>query len=308
MFFSFIARKRTRSARKQQQQQEHNQEEIVASESIVSNNHPVTENERLADDNDERHSSISHTTAAELHEPLPIKYSHNPIHDFPSVPYFSQYDTNRNLNNPIDAYSFADIEVGSITNDEKIEGKFINQSSTPKSLASRNISLATNLSTYSTQSLLRKLLNKAQVLDEYYNDIVNKTQNQTSLSLSSSLSSLLGRSGATPRPFIYRIRSNDSFKKVPSRKKYRQVYDRKSSDSSRFDLYTDEDNVLRELIRFNNDIDLILTRLEMEGENVQQHQVATINPQQSDENPIQQTTINPTDDTIPNVSPQINDQ
>ncbi|CAF1588144.1 unnamed protein product, partial [Rotaria sordida] len=31
-----------------------------------------------------------------------------------------------------------------------------------------------------------------------------------------------------------------------------------------------EDNILRELIRFNNDIDLILSRLEMEGENLQQ--------------------------------------
>jgi energy-converting hydrogenase A subunit M len=43
-----------------------------------------------------------------------------------------------------------------------------------------------------------------------------------------------------------------------------------STDSSRFNLYADEDNVLKELIRFNNDIDLILSRLEMEGENIQQ--------------------------------------
>ena len=41
-----------------------------------------------------------------------------------------------------------------------------------------------------------------------------------------------------------------------------------SADSSRFNLYADEDNVLKELIRFNNDIDLILSRLEMEGESV----------------------------------------
>ena len=36
------------------------------------------------------------------------------------------------------------------------------------------------------------------------------------------------------------------------------------------DLYVDEDNVLKELVRFNNDIDLILSRLEMEGESIPQ--------------------------------------
>ncbi len=50
-----------------------------------------------------------------------------------------------------------------------------------------------------------------------------------------------------------------------------------SVDSSRFNLYADEDNVLRELVRFNNDIDLILSRLEMEGENVQQINTNTTN-------------------------------
>lgn len=57
----------------------------------------------------------------------------------------------------------------------------------------------------------------------------------------------------------------DSTKRSPARR-YRQLYENISSDGSRYDLYVDEDNVLRELVRFNNDIDLILSRLDMEGE------------------------------------------
>jgi hypothetical protein len=101
------------------------------------------------------------------------------------------------------------------------------------------------------------------------------------------------------RSSIHRNQSNESFKKSP-RKKYRNFYDNISSDSSRFDLYTDEDNILRELIRFNNDIDLILSRLEMEGENLQQ---TTTNNSLSDENLIQQTISDSTD-----ISPHINNQ
>ncbi|CAF5185256.1 unnamed protein product, partial [Rotaria magnacalcarata] len=192
------------------------------------------------------------------------------------------------------------IEVISTNNEEK----YVNSSKTSKRFVSNSLSLTTtNLSKYSTQSLLRKLLNKAQVLDEYYNDIVNKTKTQPSHSLSSSINSLLGRSGGMSRPLINRIQSTDSFKRIP-RRKFRHLYDTKSMDSSRLDLYVDEDNVLRELIRFNNDIDLILSRLEMEGENLQQ---PSINHSLLDENIIQQTIINPTDDSIVDVSLQIND-
>jgi hypothetical protein len=104
-----------------------------------------------------------------------------------------------------------------------------------------------------------------------------------------------------------------------------------SADSSRFNLYADEDNVLRELIRFNNDIDLILSRLEMEGENVpvvnnsndhnERHSLSSTqillddNDQESTEsklddlkNLIQQANIYPSDDSGLAASPQINDR
>ncbi|CAF1012171.1 unnamed protein product [Rotaria magnacalcarata] len=289
----FKAHKRKPSVRKQQ--------ETTSYDSTISNNQLVIETSRLTNDNEEQDSNTLQSTAVELQDSLSLKYPHRPIYNSQSIPYISQYDVYHNLNNPIDSYSFTDIEVISTNNEEK----YVNSSKTSKRFVSNSLSLTTtNLSKYSTQSLLRKLLNKAQVLDEYYNDIVNKTKTQPSHSLSSSINSLLGRSGGMSRPLINRIQSTDSFKRIP-RRKFRHLYDTKSMDSSRLDLYVDEDNVLRELIRFNNDIDLILSRLEMEGENLQQ---PSINHSLLDENIIQQTIINPTDDSIVDVSLQINDQ
>ncbi|CAF2807664.1 unnamed protein product [Rotaria sp. Silwood2] len=297
----FKARKRKRSLVKQQK-------EAVSSELTASNDRLVIETEKLPNDNDERQSNATIRSSSEFHNDLFLKYSyhhHRSLRNSHSIPFLNQFDTIRNLNNSIDSYSLTDIEAVSSINEEKTEQKYIDQSTTPKSIISHNFSLATtNLSTYSTQSLLRKLLDKAQLLDEYYNDIVNKNTNKPKSSQSSSSISLLGRSGATSRSFLYRFQSNDSFKKS-SRRKHRHFNDNKSSDSSRYNLYCDEDNILRELIRFNNDIDLILSRLEMEGENLQQQ---ITNHSLSDENLIQQTIINPTDDAILDVSPQINDQ
>ncbi|CAF4540880.1 unnamed protein product [Rotaria sp. Silwood1] len=296
----FKARKRKHSILKQQQQ------EAVPSELTTSNGRLVIETENSPNDNDKRKSNTTLPSSSEFHNDLFLKYTHHhPLRNSQSIPFLNQFDTIGNLNNNIHSYSFTDIEVVSSINEEKNEQKCINQSVTPKSILSHNFSLATtNLSTYSTQSLLRKLLDKAQLLDEYYNDIVNKNRNQPKSSLSLSSISLLGRSGATSRSFLYRFQSNDSFKKS-SRRKYRHFNDNKSSNSSRYNLYDDEDNILRELIRFNNDIDLILSRLEMEGENLQQQ---ITNHSLSDENLIQQTIINPTDDVILDVSPQINNQ
>ncbi|CAF5010429.1 unnamed protein product, partial [Rotaria socialis] len=195
----------------------------------------------------------------------------------------------RGLNNGVDSYSFTDIEAASSINDDENERRkriksIIKkhqsvstdlvrqtdddlQSGTPKSLPSRDLSsVATNLSSYSTQSLLRRLIDKAQVLNEYYNDVCTKTTVETPLSptrkrsLSPSTNSLLGRNGVTPRSLLHRDQSCESIRK--SRRKRRSLNDNMSADSSRFNLYADEDNVLRELISFNNDIDLILSRLE----------------------------------------------
>ncbi len=252
-----IAQKRKSSARKQQ----------LAAET-VSNGHLVIETDRLLEDNEEQHSSTTPPSPSEF-----IKYSHQPIRNSQSIPYLNQTAPICNLN----TYSFVDIDIASSLNEQKA-------SATPKSIVSHNISLATtNLSTYSTQDLLRKLVDKAQILDEYYKDISNKPKHPpSSSSLSSSLNSLLEKSATSSQAFIHRNQSKDNFKKSP-RKKYRNFYDNISSDSSRFNLYTDEDNILRELICFNNDIDLILSRLEMEGENVQQQ---TTNHSLVDENPI----------------------
>lgn len=213
------------------------------------------------------------------------------------------------------------------------------QSATPKSFASRDFSsMATNLSAYSTQSLLRRLLNKAQVLNEYYNDICTKTTNNhnnnnehsSPIRKRSSTNSLLGRTGAASRSLLHRQQSEESNRK--SRRKHRSVYDNISTDSSRFNLYADEDNVLRELIQFNNDIDLILSRLEMEGENVQSNNLnsneqvekqsssstqmlldehdheSTVSKLDDLRNLIQQTHIYPSDDSGLAASPQIHDR
>jgi hypothetical protein len=257
--FLCVAQKRQSSARKQQLA-------AAAASPRISDGHFVTEIEKLPTNNDEQqHSSI---IPSEVH----------------------------NLHNGIDSYSFTDIEVASSINEQK----HINLIATPKSIVSHNHSLATtNLSAYSPESLLRKLVDKAQVLDEYYHDISTKIPHRPcSSSLSSSSNSLLDRSGGTPRLFLYRRQSNDSIRKS-RRRKYRNLYDNTSSDGSRFDLYDDEDNILRELIRFNNDIDLILSRLEMEGENLPPQQ--QINHILSEEN-------HPIDDSILNIDPQINDQ
>jgi len=191
-----------------------------------------------------------------------------------SIPFLNQTDSIRYLNNGIDSYSFTDIEVASSIN----ERKTFNPNATPKSIASHNRSLATtNLSAYSTQSLLRKLLDKAQALDEYYKDLSHKPSHH-----SSSLNSLLSKSDSPSRTFLHRYQSNESMRKS-QRKKYRNLYDNISSDNSRFNLYDDEDNILRELIRFNNDIDLILSRLDTEGESIE---ATTNDPPTLNENPL----------------------
>jgi hypothetical protein len=279
-----VAQKRLSSVRKQQ---------LATAPAIVSNGHLIVETDRLSDDNDddERNSNIILPSATEFTE-----YSHPPIRNSQSIPYLNRTDSTCNLNNAIDSYSFTDIEVASLVSEQKSK----NPSATPKSIVSHHFSLATtNLSAYSTQSLLRKLRDKAQILDEYYKDISNKPKNQQSSSLCSSSNSLLERSDKISRSFHRLHQSNESIK-ISQRRKYRNFYDNVSSDSSRFNLYVDEDNILKELIRFNNDIDLILSRLEMEGENLQQQQQTTDHPL-LDENPIQQTTIT-------DITPQINNQ
>ena len=226
---------------------------MAAAATAVSNGHlPIEIDQKI------------HTIPSELNES-----PHHPLRNSQSIPYFHQSNANCNFNNGLDSYSFNDIEIASSVNDQKCP----NFNATPKSIISHKLSLAaTNLSSCSTQSLLQKLLDKAQILDEYYQDISDKPKTHpTSPSAhSSSSNSLLERRSTTPgRSFFRRNQSNDSLRKSQQRK-YRNIYDNFSSDSSRFNLYDDEDNILRELVRFNNDIDLILSRLEMEGENLQQ--------------------------------------
>lgn len=251
------------------------------------------------------------------------------------------------LNNGLDSYSFTDIEVASSINDDaphrhKRPDKPITthdpspslnadrRTGTPRSFASRDFSsAATNLSAYSTQSLLRRLLDKAQVLNEYYNDVCHRAADEprsassTKRSSSVSTSSLLGRTGATPRSLLHGEPFNESIRRP--RRKHRSIYDNMSTDSSRFNLYADEDNVLRELVRFNNDIDLILSRLEIESgtapaagerrDSTSTQALLDDNDQESTEskldelrNLIEQTTIYPSDDSGLAGSPQIDDR
>jgi hypothetical protein len=339
----------------------------------MSNGHSIIETERLSNDNDERYSNVIPPSPSQhKNEPFINNYSHHIIRNSQSIPLLNRHDNIttrinsipygiRGLNNGIDSFSFTDIEVASSINDDgnnkqknlksiATNDKSISididrhndddlQSATPKSLASRDFSsAATNLSAYSTQSLLRRLLDKAHVLNEYYNDICTRTTVQPprlspsrKRSSSTSTNSLLGRTGVTPRSLLHRDQSNESIRK--SRRKNRSIYDNMSADSSRFNLYADEDNVLRELIRFNNDIDLILSRLEMEGENVQQinnsnennnnerHSLSSTQMLLDDNDPestesklddlknlIQQANIYPSDDSGLAASPQINDR
>ena len=273
----------------------------MTSASVISNSHSTSDSDRCIHESAERYSGV--TLPSPCHEVNPTRrenYSHRPIRTSQSIPLLNRHaDLTARIHATrygIDADSFTDIDVASSINGDGRERQKRIQSTTttnnpsvstdidrppqatPKSLASRDFSSgATNLSAYSTQSLLRKLLDKAQVLNEYYNDICHQTTTPPHVqaamspmrkrSSSTSTNSLLGRVGATPRSLLHRDQSSESIRK--SRRKNRSIYDNMSADSSRFNLYADEDNVLKELIRFNNDIDLILSRLEMEGEPVQ---------------------------------------
>ncbi|CAF0822484.1 unnamed protein product [Rotaria sordida] len=372
----FKAQKRQSTARKQQLAAAASTITNSSTSPVSNNRSIIENERLFNNNNNEQNSNIIPSSPCQhINETFINNYSHHPIRNSQSIPLLLNRHDNittrinsipygiRGLNNGIDSYSFTDIEVSSSINDDdnnnnndrqkqikliKTNNQSISididrqndddlQSTTPKSFRSRDLSSReTNLSTYSTQSLLRRLVDKANVLNEYYNDICNKTTTTTTQptlsnsrkhSLSPSTNSLLGRNGATPRSLLHRDQSYESIRK--SRRKQRSIYDNISADSSRFNLYADEDNVLRELIRFNNDIDLILSRLEMEGENVQQNQnsnqqqrlssstqlILDDNDQESTEsklndlkNLIQQTTMYPSDDSGLATSPQINDR
>lgn len=195
-----------------------------------------------------------------------------------STPLFILNAQSMSFPDDVDSYSFADIDVASSINEPRV----FDPSATPKSMVSYNLSLATtNLSSCSTQSLLRKLLEKAQLLDDYYKGLSRKPHNRSVSSLSLSSTSLLGKSEVTPRSYFHRCQSQ--------RRNRRNLYDTISAESSRFNLYVDEDNVLRELVRFNNNIDLILSRLATDGETTQ----ATTNDLPADENLFLQTAVDP---------------
>ena len=281
----------------------------TSSRSAVTSSHSIIGTEGLLNDNDERNSNTMPPSPCQYrNESFVNNYSRHPIRNSQSIPLLSRHDDIttridsipyhiRGLNDGIDSYSFTDIEATSSINENSNERQRRTEpikahhpsistdidhhndeclrSGTPKSFASRDFSsAATNLSSYSTQSLLRRLLDKAQVLNEYYNDICTRTTVQPTLSSSrkrsssTSINSLLGRTGAAPRSLLHRDQSIESIRE--RRQTHSSNNDNMSTGSSRFNLYADEDNVLRELIRFNNDIDLILSRLEMEGENIQQ--------------------------------------
>lgn len=142
--------------------------------------------------------------------------------------------------NDLDDYSFADdIEVASSNHQE-----------TPN-----NHSVATtNLSAYSTPTLLQKLHDKTQILDEYYKDLsINKPVARSTQSLMT-----------TTRSYCQRRQSNDN---KNSRKSSRQFSENIiSSQNSRYNLYRDEDQIFKELVRFNNDMDLILTRFDISND------------------------------------------
>jgi hypothetical protein len=186
------------------------------------------------------------------------------------------------LTGNLDTYSFADIELASSIVTDKNDDEHSRSYNRLQSILSRNLSSITNdLSTCSTRSLLRTLVDKAQLLDQYYNEILNKKANHRSLmSLSSSSSLLLlskscvkQRSNSLSRSLSIHCNSSNM---CSSMKCHRHGHEKNSSDNSRFDLYVDEDNVLRELVRFNTDIDFILSRLKVEGECEQQSTTAIL--------------------------------
>lgn len=138
-----------------------------------------------------------------------------------SISFLHPMNSPRPFSQNLETCSFADIEIAS---------KSPTRAPTPKSMLSHHLSsMTTNLSACSTQSLLRKLLDKAQCLDEYYKEFSQPTRNHRWTIISTSSSSPLIKSDRT--------------------------------SNSRFELYPDEDNILRELVRFNTDINLILSRL-----------------------------------------------
>lgn len=161
--------------------------------------------------------------------------------------------------NDFDTCSFADIELASSNYEQE---KPSNVEATPKSIASNNHSLATtNLSAYSTPSLLKKLRDKTQILDESYRDMSLKPSDQ---SLSSN-SLVDGYCRRNTRSHLQRRRQSTDSSRRYQRKLRRQSNENIRSESSQFNLYRDEDHILKELVRFNNDIDLILTRLDIEN-------------------------------------------
>nr|ACF75524.1 hypothetical protein 20 [Philodina roseola] len=179
-------------------------------------------------------------------------YSPRRIRTSRSIPLLNRHRENSTNRNDLTTYSFTDIEIASTLTDEKrLESIVQTDESRPRDFSS----IATNLSAFSTQSLLKKLLDKAQVLNEYYNEYSHRTD----------------------EPMIERKRSSDESIRKKLRRKRSSFNENFSTESSRFNLYADEDNVLKELIQFNNDIDLILSRLEMEGENCQGN-LSTTNP------------------------------
>lgn len=252
----FVAQKRQSSVRKQQRD--------ATTTNVSSNGYLIT---------DENHCESTRF----IPPPSPYQHYHrSSIGNSPSIPSLHHYSYRHRLNEHFDAYSFNDIEMSSSSATTTTNQRNF-QRSTSKSVVS---SITTDLSAYSTQSLLKKLLDKAQLLDHYYNQIWTKTNHQSLLSLNSSRSNsiIVGRTNSRSHSLV--SRPMETKRKSPSRR-LRAFYGNLSSDSSQTDLYHDEDNVLRELIRFNNDIDLILSRLEMEdGEGTTTQVVSSSNNDQ----------------------------
>lgn len=287
-----LAQKRQSAARKQQLAAAAATGNIVNDEAILIRSNSLIENENehlLVESDNQENSNVYQINDDSLNK---SDFSTRRIRNSHSIPLLNRHGDSKSgtqgLPTGIDtAYSFTDIEVASSSNDEnrdfqrRIPSMNSHQASlllsnvrqhyddivdgTPKSIPSRDFSsMTSNLSAYSTQSLLKKLLDKAQLLNEYYNDVCQKNDdNQTSGKYLTRKRSSSISSGS----FIHRDKSIESIRRTrPKRSSFNENF---SNESSRFNLYADEDNVLKELIRFNNDIDLILSRLENEPENGQ---------------------------------------